>query len=46
MKHNYSLIGDKLSPKISTVQNLLNFSKTLSVIRSGVLDKKVVLFKN
>ena len=46
MKHNYSFIGDKLSPKPETVQNILNFSKTLSVIRSGILNKKIVLVKN
>jgi len=46
MKHNYSVMGEKLSPKNSTVQNILNFSKTLSVIKSGVLNKKIILFKN
>lgn len=46
MKHNYSITGEKLSPKNATVQSILNFSKTLSVIKSGVLNKKVVLFMN
>lgn len=46
MKHNYYFTGERLTPKKSTIQNILNFSKTLSVIRSGVLNEKVVLFKN
>lgn len=46
MKHNYYFVGEKLSPKKSTIQNILNFSKTLSVIRSGILDEKIILFKN
>ncbi|GEM_PF-1563531 len=46
MKQNYLMAGERLSPKKSTVQSILNFSKTLSVIKSGVLNKKVVLFKN
>jgi len=46
MKHNYSFIGEKMSPKNSTIQNILNFSKTLSVIKSGILNEKVILFKN
>ncbi len=46
MKHNYSIIGEQLSPKPETVQNILNFSKTLSVIRSGILNKKIILIKN
>jgi hypothetical protein len=46
MKHNYFFTGEKLTPKNSTIQNILNFSKTLSVIRSGILDEKIILFKN
>lgn len=46
MKQNYSFFGEKLSPKDSTIRNILNFSKTLSVIRSGVLKKNIVCFKN
>jgi|LSQX01.1.fsa_nt_gb hypothetical protein len=46
MKQNYYFIGEQLSPKPETVQNILNFSKTLSVIRSGILKKNLVLFKN
>jgi hypothetical protein len=46
MKHYYSLTGEKLSPKKTTVQNILNFSKTLSVIKSGILNKNIVLFKS
>jgi len=45
MKQNYSFIGE-LSPKDSTIRNILNFSKTLSVIRSGILKKNVIYFKN
>lgn len=46
MKHNYLIVGGKLSPKKSTVEGILNFSKTLSVIKSGVLNKRIVVFKN
>ncbi|HUH34764.1 MAG TPA: hypothetical protein VL022_02945 [Moheibacter sp.] len=46
MKQNYSLVGERLTPKKSTIQNILNFSKTLSVIQSGILNEKVILFKN
>lgn len=46
MKHNYFLTNEKLSPKKSTIQSILNFSKTLSVIKSGILKEKVILFKN
>lgn len=46
MKQNYSFTGEALSPKDSTVRNILNFSKTLSVIRSGILKKNIVYFKN
>ena len=45
MKHNYSFAGERLSPKKSTVQSILNFSKTLSVIRSGVLNETIILFQ-
>lgn len=46
MKHNYLLTGKRLAPKKSTVDNILNFSKTLSTIKSGVLNKNIVIFKN
>jgi len=46
MEDNYSLIGEMFSPKKSTIQNILNFSKTLSVIKSSVLNEYITLFKN
>jgi hypothetical protein len=46
MKHNYYFAGERLTPNKTTIQNILNFSKTLSVIRSGILNEKIVLFKN
>jgi hypothetical protein len=46
MKQNYTFIGESLSPKDATVRNILNFSKTLSVIRSGLLKKNIICFKN
>lgn len=46
MKHNYSFIGEALTPKKATIQNILNFSKTLSVIKSGILNENIILFKN
>lgn len=46
MKHMYLLTGKKLEPKKSTVNSILNFSKTLSAIKSGVLNKNIIVFKN
>lgn len=46
MKHKYSLNSEVLSPTETTIRNILDFSKTLSVIKSGVLKKSIVCFKN
>jgi len=44
MKNNYSLKNPVLNPKKSTVNFLLNFSKSIAVLNSN--QKKFIISKN
>ncbi len=46
MDKNFTLLKKSLNPKDSTIQLLLNFSKTIQPIKTESLPKNILMFLN